>query len=469
MSARDDEHKLPPDPAPEPTPEPAGEPDLAPQPQAAEQDELKGLEKLVEGLEPSKVSRFLFWGILGFFALLFAWAALAEIDRTVRGQGRVISSSELQVVSSLEGGVLEDIFVRQGEEVDTGEELLRLDPTETQSSLGSTSATATALGMKVARLEAEVAGGSPQFPAPADEEAARQRQIEEALFRSRRANLTSATDASRAALASARQAVSEAERRADALASASRAARDEAELLRPLVAQGIEPRLSLVRAESQATSAEAEYSGALASVGRAQANVAEAQANLARIVQDWRSRAGDELAAAQAELGAREATLPALQERRERTALRAPVKGRVNRVLVTTRGSAISPGEPLVEIAPSDDDLLVEVQIRPQDIATVYIGQPAKVGITAYDQAVYGSFDGKVESISPDSIVDERNGSVFYLVRVRTDAEEIATSRGDLRIGTGMVADVSLLGDKRTVLEYILTPLSRFSSRVFRE
>lgn len=240
-------------------------------------------------------------------------------------------------------------------------------------------------------------------------------------------------------------------------------------MLRPLVESGIEPRLSLVRAESQATSAEADYSGALAAIERARANVAEAEANLARTLQDWRARAGDELAAAQAELGANEATLPALEERRERTAVRAPVAGTVNRVLVTTRGSAVGSGQELVEIAPSDDALLVEVRIRPQDIATVYIGQPAKVGITAYDQAVYGSFDGKVESISPDSIVDERDGGIYYLVRVRTQAEEIETTRGDLRIGTGMVADVSLLGDKRTVLEYILTPLNRFSSRVFRE
>ena len=434
-----------------------------------ETEELQGIEKIIEGLEPSVVSRILFWGILGFFALLFLWAAFAEIDRTVRGQGRVISSSELQVVSTLGGGVVEDIFVRQGQSVSAGQELLRLDPTESEANLGSTSATATALEMKVARLRAEVSGGSPRFPAPADEEAARQREIERALFASRQANLVSATSAARASVASARQSVAEAERRADSLASAGRAARDEAEMLRPLVESGIEPRLSLVRAESQATSAEADYSGALAAIERARANVAEAEANLARTLQDWRSRAGDELAAAQAELGANEATLPALEERRERTAVRAPVAGTVNRVLVTTRGSAVGSGQELVEIAPSDDALLVEVRIRPQDIATVYIGQPAKVGITAFDQAVYGSFDGKVESISPDSIVDERDGGIYYLVRVRTQAEEIETTRGDLRIGTGMVADVSLLGDKRTVLEYILTPLNRFSSRVFRE
>lgn len=461
MTARDDQDQ--------PAPVPEGEPDLAPTPPGRQAEDIRGLEKLVEGLAPSLVSRILFWGILGFFTLLLGWAALAEIDRTVRGQGRVISSSELQVVSSLDRGVIEEIFVRQGETVAAGQELLRLDPTETQSDLGSTSATATALEMKVARLRAEVSGNPPLFPPPADAEAGRQRDIERALYASRQTNLASAANAARASLASARQAVAEAEWRADSAASASRAARAEAELLRPLVERGIEPRLSLVRADSQATSAEADHAGALAAIGRAQANVAEAQANLSRIVQDWRARAGDELAAAQAELGAREAALPALQERRARTAIRAPVSGTVNRVLVTTRGSAIGSGEKLVEIAPSDDALLVEVRIRPQDIATVYIGQPAKVGITAYDQAIYGSFDGRVASISPDSIVDDRDGSTFYLVRVRTSAEEIETTRGDLKIGTGMVADVSLLGDKRTVLEYILTPLSRFSSRVFRE
>ena len=457
MSAREDPEPMAPEPAPEPIP---GSPEPA---------EEGRFERFVEGLEPGRVSRWLFWAIVIFFVLFFAWASLAEVDRTVRGQGRVISSSELQVVSSLEGGVVEDILVTTGQQVGALDPLVLLDPTESGSTLGSTSATAGALEMKVARLEAEVAGRAPSFPAPADEEAARQRSIESALYSSRQANLQSALAGARAQSARARQQVTEAERQADSIASRAAAARSEADLLRPLVEQGIEPRLSLVRAESTAASAEAELAGAQASIGRARSQVFEADANLDRTLRDWRAQAANELAAAQAELGSRSATLPALQERLARTTLRAPVAGTVNRVLVNTRGSAVSSGQPLVEIAPSDDALLVEVRIRPQDIGTVSIGQDAKVGITAFDQAIYGSLDGQVVTISPDSIVDERSGEIFYLVRVRTEMQAIPTGDGDLEIGTGMVADVSLLGDKRTVLQYVLTPLRRFSDRAFRE
>lgn len=427
-------------------------------------------EQFVEGIEPRTASRVLFWGIVIFFAVLVTWAALAEIDRTVSGEGRVISSSELQVVSSLEGGIVEEIFVRPGEEVAADEALIRLDPTASGSELGSTEATASALDIKIARLRAEVAGRAPRYPAPASPEAAQQIEIERALYASRQAELAGIGAAARAQLASARQSVAQVEAQVAAAASRSSAARREAEILRPLVEQGIEPRLSLIRAEGAAASAESELAAAQAAVGTARAGVAEAAANLARAQQDWRAQAAGELAAAQAELGARSASLPALQERLARTVVRAPVAGTVNRVLVTTEGSAVGSGEPLVEIAPSDDALLVEVRIRPQDIGTVHIGQPAKVGITAFDQSIYGSLDGKVVTISPDSIIDEQSGEAYYLVRVRTEAESIPTVNGrELEIGAGMIANVSLLGDKRTVLEYIFSPLLRFGERALRE
>ncbi|TMM46121.1 HlyD family type I secretion periplasmic adaptor subunit [Qipengyuania marisflavi] len=434
-----------------------------------EEEPSGGIESLVGRIQPRSASRFLFWGIVIFFALFLLWASFSEIDRTVRGQGRVISSSELQVVSSLEPGVVEDIFVTTGQEVKSGDPLVRLDPTESDSSLGSNTAAADALGMKVARLRAEVAGRAPTFPRPANAEAARQLQIERALYSSRQANLSSALAGARAQLARAGQGVTEAQRQVDALASASQSARSEAELLRPLVEQGIEPRLSLVRAESAASSAEAQLAAGRATTARARSAVTEAQANLARTQQDWRAQAATELAMAQADLGARSASLPALEERLARTVVRAPTSGTVNRVLVTTRGSAVGSGMALVEIAPADDALLIEVRLRPQDIGSVRIGQPAKIGITAFDQSVYGSLDGEVVTISPDSIVDERSGDVFYLVRVRTELASIPSVGGELEIGSGMIADVSLLGDKRTVLQYILSPLLRFGQGAFRE
>lgn len=435
-----------------------------------DQPQGRHIEDMVDEIEPGRASRLLFWGILLFFALFILWAAFAEIDRTVRGMGKVISSSELQVVTSLEGGVLEDILVRPGEAVKQGQPLVRLDPTETGSNLGSTAATALALDMKIARLSAEVAGRAPSYPAPADAEAARQLEIERSLYASRQANLRSSLNAAHAQVESARQGVAEANASLASRQSISSRADTELAAIRPLVENGIEPRLSLTRAEADAASARSDLAGARAMLGQAQARVAEASANVARVRQDWREQAAAELAVAQADYESRASTLPALEERLERTTLKAPVGGRISRVLVTTRGSAVSPGEPLVELVGNEDTLLMEARIKPQDIGNVRIGQRAKVGITAYDQAVYGSLEGKVTTISADSIQDPQSGEIYYLVRVITDSNALEGPDGrKLTIGSGMIADVSLLGDKRTVLQYILTPITRLSETAFRE
>ena len=428
------------------------------------------LEDRLAGLEPGRASRWLFWAIALFFAAFLAWAALAEIDRTVRGPGRVISSSELQVVSSLEGGVLEAILVGPGDRVAKGQALLRLDPTQTGADLGSTRATARALDIKIARLTAEVTGRAPRFPVPADAEAARQLEIERAVYDSRQAALRSAVAGAEAQLRRARQGVAEADAVLASRRSASDRAQAELSAIAPLVENGIEPRLSLTRAQAEADSARSDVAGAQATAGRARAQVAEAAASLSRIRQDWREQAAAELASAQAELGARASTLPALEDRVERTVLRAPVAGTVSRVLVTTTGSAVAPGAELVELVAQEESLLVEARIAPQDIANVRIGQPAKVGITAYDQTIYGALEGNVLTISPDSIEDPQTGEIYYLVRIATQAVALQGRSGeDMTIGPGMVADVSLLGDKRTVLEYILTPITRLRDTAFRE
>lgn len=435
-----------------------------------EEERERHLEDLVDDIEPGKASKVLFWGITLFFVLFVIWAAFAEIDRTVRGMGRVISSSELQVVSSLEGGILEDIMVRPGDDVTAGQPLLRLDPTETGANLGSTAATAQALDMKVARLSAEITGRAPAYPAPANEEAARQLEIEKALYASRQAALRSALSAVQAQLERSRQSVVEAEATVASRQSSLTQAETELSAVRPLVESGIEPRMTLTRAESEAASARSDLAGARAALGRAQAQISEARANLARTRQDWREQAASELAAAQADYDSRASTLPALQERMQRTILRAPIKGKVSRVLVTTRGSAVGPGEALVELVAQEESLLVEARISPQDIGNVRMGQEAKVGITAYDQSVYGTLSGTVSTISADSIQDPQSGEIYYLVRVTTQDNALEGPGGqELAIGPGMVADVSLLGDKRTVLQYILTPITRLSETAFRE
>lgn len=425
------------------------------------------IEQRLDRLRPASASNLLLWAILAFLAVFVIWAALTEIDRTVRGEGRVVPSSRLQVISNLEGGLIAQILVRGGMDVKAGQVLLKLDPTQTRAELGSNSAATAALSAKIARLEAELDGREPVYPAGAD---AAQVRIERALHDARMAELASLLAGAGARQAQAGRAVMEAQSMLAARQSAREAAASELDMIRPLVERGIEPRLALVQAQNAARISASEALAQAEALGRARAAASEAAAEANRVRQEWRARAATELAGVQAELDARTPSNPALADRVLRTTVRAPVAGRINRVLVTTIGGTVSPGQPLVELVPLRDQLQIEARIRPQDIGSVHINQRAKVDVTAFDSAIYGSLEGKVTSISPDAVVDERTGESFYLVRVLTSASALADKRGrKLPIGPGMVASVSLLGDKRSVLSYILTPITRVTDEAFRE
>ncbi|WP_114953952.1 HlyD family type I secretion periplasmic adaptor subunit [Sphingosinicella terrae] len=428
------------------------------------------IEDLTDRIRPRAASTVLLWVITGFILLFFIWAYFAELERTVRGMGRVIPSSQLQIVSNLEGGIVENILVRQGQQVRAGDPLIRLDPTQSGAEFGSGEATLAALSAKIARLSAEIQGREPVYPAASNPAVAEQIRIEQALHASRMADLASMTAAAQARLTQAERAVAEAQATYQARIAAREARQSEADILRPLVERGIEPRLSLAQAESAAAVATSEAEAAAASIARTTAGVAEARSTLAQLRQEWRAQAANELATAQAELAARRRTLPALADRVDRTVVRAPLAGLVNRVLVTTRGGTVGPGAPLVEIVPSEESLLVEARITPQDIAFVSLGQPARVAITAYDRAIYGVLEGNVVAMSPDAVTEERTGETYYVVRVRTAANAIRDTRGNpMPIGPGMVAEVDLLGDPRTVLQYILSPITRLSETALRE
>lgn len=429
------------------------------------------LEDLAARVKPRQASSVLLWAIIAFFVIFVIWASWATLDRTVRGVGRVVASSQLQIVSNLEGGVVKEILVRTGQVVRAGQPIVRLDPTATGGELGSGEAQTAALLVKIARLKAEVLGREPVYPAATNATVAEQIEIEKALHAARMQELAGITGAYGARGVQANRAVTEAESVLDARRSAREARAVELETIKPLVEKGIEPRLSLNQAGSAASVAASEASQAAAALSRAHASVAEASASLAQARQDWRARAADELARAQAELSARASTMPALAARLDRTTVRAPLAGRINRVIVTTVGAAVGPGAPIAEISPSRDTLLIEARVRPEDIARVRSGQHARVNITAYDSSVYGWIDGKVESISPDAIVDEKAQMSYYNVFVRTDTKGLLDRRTGqmLPIGTGMTAEVNLLGDPRTVMQYILTPITRLSERAFRE
>ena len=421
-------------------------------------------------IKPKVSANIILWIILAFVVIALIWAGLTEIDRTVRANGRVIPSSQLQVVSNLEGGVVEQIMVRVGQDVKRGTPLVRLSPIQPGAELESNRASSDALHFKIIRLEAEIAGRTPQFPEARNPLMASQLAVEQSLYRSRMAELASLSNVASARIAQARRALAEASAAEAARLTARETARADLNLIRPLVREGIEPRRSLLQAESAFAVASSEAAGAGAALGRARSVLAEAQASAQQQKRDWLARAADELTAARAELSVRQAAMPAYEYKLRRTVVRAPLDGRSNRVFVTTVGGSARAGDPLLEMVAVNDSLLIEAAVAAKDIASVKMGQKAKVQISAYDSAIYGSMEGRVVAVSPDAVVNERTGESHYLVRVRTTANAITDDAGRrLPIGPGMGADVNLLGDKRTVLAYILTPLTRLSETAFTE
>ena len=427
-------------------------------------------EDAIDSIKPRSASNMLLWAVAGFFVIALLWAAFTKLDRTVYGIGRVVPTAQVQIVSNLEGGIVRQILVRAGAQVAKGAPLVLLDQTATGADLGSSQVAFEALRVKVNRLEAEISGRAPVFPVTTNAALNEQIGIERSLYLSRQADLSSLSAAGNARMIQAQRAVSEAQSNVEAARASRDSYRQQAEALRPLVANGIEPRMSLVQADRQASVSASQAAAAGAAVARAQSSVAEAQALLQQARQEWRAKAGGELATAQAELAARRQALPALADRVDRTTVRAPLAGKINRMFVSTVGGTIRPADPIAEIVPADTGLTIEVAVQPKDIAFIRMGQRALVKLTAYDYSIYGGLEGTVVGISPDAIVDQKAGTSEYVVRVRTLEPGLKTAAGEiLPIGVGMMADVNLIGDKRSILSYLFSPITQLSQNAFRE
>lgn len=420
-------------------------------------------------IEPSRAAQYLLYVIAGLFFTTLVWASVAKLDRVTRGQGRVVTSNQLQEVQYLEGGIVQEILVAPGQQVVKGELLVKLDPTQMNVEFNQGREGYNLLAARIARMEAE-AGLKPVFFEPVLARAApRVVANERSLHEARKAELDASLEVETRKFDQRRQALEDAKVSLETAKEALTLAEQELDMIEGLVAKGIEPRVELLRARQREASARNEVQRGAIAVSRTELEVAEAEGEIERIKTTFAAAAADELAKAKAEFEELKGELPALQDKVARTDVRAPVAGVVNRVLVSTIGGVVTPGETIVEIVPSEDSLLVEAKIKPADIGFLRIGQETKVSITAYDASVYGSMNGVIETISPDAIEDEKSGESYYNISVRTTADALQSKRGDLRILPGMAAEVAVLNGKRTVLAYILKPLADIGDKAMKD
>jgi adhesin transport system membrane fusion protein len=406
-------------------------------------------------IEPSKAAQYLLYAIASLLFVTLLWASVARLDRVTRGDGKFVPSNHLQQVQYLEGGIIKEILVKPGADVKKGDVLVRVDPTRINAEMSQGKNGYNALAARIARLEAAAAGRALVFPAGLERAAPDIAANERKLFDARKSEFDSALAVEAAKLAEAEAALSYAIE-THALAD------QELAIVAPLVAKGIEPKLELIRARQRAAAA-------LGEKQRAEIAVKSATSETERIRSTYFASLADELAKAKAEMSGISGELPALQDKVARTDVRSPIDGVVHRVLVATIGGVVQPGQTIVEVVPHGDTPLVEAKIKPADIGFLRVGQEARVKVSAYDSSTYGAIDGRIETISPDAIENEKDGQRHFLITVRLEDEAFRTKDGALPLMPGMAAEVDVLNGKRTVLAYLLKPIAEVSNKALQE
>lgn len=424
--------------------------------------ELADLAAIEE--EPLR-ARGILYGIAAVTVLLITWASFAEIDTVTRGQGKVIPSRQVQVVGSQDGGVIREILVSEGARVNKGDLLLRLDQTRSQATLGENQAELQGLSIKAARLRAMVDGES--FAPNEDMRIAAPDVVaqEFQLYESRIRGLEVEQEIAIQQLAQRTEELAELTARESQLDTEQRLARQELDVTLPMVASGAVSQVEILRLRREVNRASGELAQTQAQAKRVTAAMAEARERMDSVRIEFGNEASEQLTDTLMRInGLREAG-EGLSDRVQQAKVLAPVTGTVKQLFYNTIGGVVLPGRDIIELVPADDTLLLEVRVRPQDIAFLAPGQRANVKVTAYDFVVYGGLDGRVEQIGADTVVDE-DGNAFYEVSVRTDRADFGP---ESPIIPGMTVEADVITGKKTVLAYLMKPVLRAHQRALSE
>ncbi|MBS3187934.1 HlyD family type I secretion periplasmic adaptor subunit [Pseudomonas vlassakiae] len=416
-----------------------------------------------------RVVRLTIWGVIAFFLFLIVWASFAPIDEVTRGEGKAIPSSKVQKVQNLEGGIVAEIFAKEGQVVEVGQPLLRLDETRFISNKGETEAERVAMALRVERLSAEVDDSPLKIDDKLREAAPSQAASEESLFASRRQQLNDEINGLQQQLVQKQQELREFNSKRAQYASSLQLLNQEIGMSEPLVARGAISQVEILRLRRSEVETRGELSATELAIPRAEAAVKEVQSKIEETRGKFRSDALTQLNEARTDLNKATATTKALDDRVNRTLVTSPVRGIVKQLLVNTIGGVIQPGSDIIEIVPLDDTLVIEAKILPKDIAFLHPGQEAMVKFTAYDYTIYGGLEAKLEQIGADTITDEDKKTTYYLIRLRTEKSHLGSDAKPLEIIPGMVATVDIMTGKKTIMSYLLKPIIKARTEALRE
>lgn len=430
--------------------------------------EFKRLARELSGKQQSG-SSILLLSIITLIAIILMWAAVTELDNVVRGSGKTVSEAQNQLVQSSEPGVIKKRYVSEGDFVNSGDLLFDIDPIDAKTQLDQAQKRQTTLKIKRVRLTAEVANSSPEFSEELMNEAPETVSTELALYRARLDDLET-----KSAILSQRRRqklneIEELKIQYNTAENGLELIRQEIRTIEPLVKSGLAPETRLLALKRDEEASMGQSNSAVSSQKRVEAGLDEIDEQLKAEQQAYLTNALTELSSIEGEMAELSARIPALENRVDRTSVRSPVDGVVNRLNYVTADAYVSTGDVLLEIVPTGSDLIVETKINPKDIADIIIGQDVKISLTAYDPSRYGRIDGNVLGISADALTDQQTGEQHYLVDVSISGTLYEDDGKEVTILPGMVASIDVLSGKRTVLDYFWQPIARTKDKALRD
>lgn len=420
--------------------------------------------------KPTVKSQLVVWVILLVAIWLIVWSSYAELDKIIRGEGKVVPSSQIQIIQNLEGGIVEELYIRSGDKVKKGEILIKLDNTQFASSFGESELKEAELTAKAQRLTAEA------FHKPFDPalHATNDRQIqalydrEYQLYQARQKQLLTNDRILVEQLEQQKLELQDSYSQIKQLTRSLNLLKKEVSFMEPLVKQGIASQVDLLKLQREENDAYSKLKGVQFSIPKIKSSISEARSKRKEAQETFSNQAHEEMNQVLAEKEQLLKSKEALQDRVDRTDIKSPVNGTIKQMFVNTIGGVVQPGSDIVEIVPDDDSLVLEAKIPPADIGFIYAGLKAKIKFTAYDFAIYGGLDGSVERISADTITDEE-GNSFYIARIKTDKNHLGTIKKPLYLLPGMTASVDIIVGKHTVLDYLLKPIIKARDTALRE
>lgn len=434
-------------------------------------DDLTYISSLSKAVleRPARSSVWILWTIAVVVAWLIFWASIAELDKIVRGEGKVVPSSRIQLVQNLEGGIIEQILVSSGAAVTQGQVLIQLDNTQFASTLGEKVVEQQALTAKALRLQAEAEDTTFAIPERVEAELEHALYARElSLFNERQKQTEIAVNIVRQQVIQHQTELDNAYDQQKQLLNSLALLDQEITMTEPLVRQGFASKVDLLKTKRERNDTFGKLNSVKLSIPKYQALITETEQKIAEIKQTRRNEAQEALNETLAKISQLQSVNVALEDKVSRTQIRSPVSGVISELLVNTLGEVVQPGSNLAKIVPVDDSLVLETRILPSDIGFIYAGLQAKVKFTAYDFAIYGGLDGEVEQVSADTITDEE-GNSYYVARIRTNKNFLGDDNAPLYLMPGMVASVDIIVGKHTVLDYLLKPILKTKQLALRE